>query len=132
MNSVAKLPNTISPTYLKLDLHDIENQSVLVLDDHGVTCHLNKAAAKLLNRSLRTLVWQHISTLLPQIKNELVSQSGQLNPRLRYLARIGHKFQLAMPDGKYLSVQLFITEMEKFGRHYLRLIINPVQPEIAQ
>ena len=42
MNSVAKLPNTISPTYLKLDLHDIENQSVLVLDDHGVICHLNK------------------------------------------------------------------------------------------
>jgi hypothetical protein len=65
--------------------------------------------------------------LLPQLGEIKLMCGKQINPRLRFLFRIGHQFQLVSFSGKYLEGTLFINDMENRGRHYLRTMIFPVK-----
>lgn len=100
-----------------------QEQAVLAVDDNGMIRHCNGAASKLLGCPINKLVWRHVASLLPQLAHMTLTKDGQINPRLRFLARIGHGFQLIAPDGMVRSVQIFISDIESYNGHFMRLII---------
>lgn len=102
-----------------------DDRAVLTLDVNGLIRNCNKAAAKLMECPTSQLVWQHVSNLLPQLADTELMQNGHINPRLRFLSRVGHRFQLAMPGGGHASGRIFFNDLENAGRHNLRLIICP-------
>ncbi|HSI21639.1 MAG TPA: hypothetical protein VK959_01335 [Methylophilaceae bacterium] len=100
-----------------------EERAVLNLDVDGLIRSCNKAAAKLMECPTSLLVWQHVSNILPQLAGTKLMQDGHVNPRLRFLSRVGHRFELAMPGGRYMSSRIFFNDLENSGRHNVRLII---------
>ena len=102
-----------------------EEPAVLTVDVNGLIRNCNKAAGKLMGCASSRLVWQHVSSVLPLLSETALMQNGHINPRLRFLSRIGHHFQLAMPSGRNESGQIFFNDLESAGRHIVRLIIYP-------
>jgi nitrogen-specific signal transduction histidine kinase len=104
---------------------ETDEPAVFTLDANGLIRTCNKAAGQLLGCPSSTLVWQHVSNILPQLSGTTLMQDGHINPRLRFLSRIGHRFQLTIPDGKHDSGRIFINDLENSGRHIVRLIVYP-------
>lgn len=102
---------------------------VLTLNDNGWISSCNKAAGKLLGCATSQLNWQHISMFLPQLAQTSLMLDGKINPRLRFLSRIGHRFEVVSPSGTHFFSRLFFNDLEKPGRHSLCLIIRPIEEE---
>jgi hypothetical protein len=125
---MATLLNNPTEVASQLGNHKVfpeDDRAVLTLDVNGLIRNCNKAAAKLMKCPTSQLVWQHVSNLLPQLADTELMQNGHINPRLRFLSRVGHRFQLAMPGGGLASGRIFFNDLENAGRHNLRLIICP-------
>jgi hypothetical protein len=102
-----------------------DDWAVLTLDANGMIRNCNKAAGKLMECATSKLVWQHVSNLLPQLAETALMQDGHVNPRLRFLSRVGHRFEFATPSGKHGSGRIFFNDLENAGRHNVRIIICP-------
>ena len=74
-------------------------------------------------------VWGHISELMPELAAINLMRDGQINPRLRFLSHIGHRFQLLSFGGKLFDVKFFIRDIENNSRRYLRAMIFPFEDE---
>lgn len=98
---------------------------VLTVDTNGLIRNCNKAAGKLMGCASSMLVWQPVSNVLPQLAGTSLMQGDHINPRLRFLSRVGHRFELAMPGGGHDSGRIFFNDLENAGRHIVRLIICP-------
>jgi hypothetical protein len=118
--------NRMEPLRLD-DLESLQRDepAEFILDTHGIIRHCNKAAGRLLDCSSSKLVWQPVSNILPQLADTALMQDGQINPRLRFLSRIGHRFRLAIPGGKQGFGRIYINDLEYAGRHTVRLIVYP-------
>lgn len=102
-----------------------DNQAVLMLNDHGLIRECNQTCEKLFGYLSGEILWRHISTLLPQLAGIALMSGKQINPRLHFLTHIGHHFEVVGLGGIHFASQLFISEVENLGQHYLRLIIRP-------
>jgi len=102
-----------------------DNLPVLMLNDNGVIHECNQACEKLFGYLSGEILWKHISTLLPQLAGIALMTGTQINPRLHFLAHIGHHFEVVGLGGIHFASLLFINEVESMGQHYLRLIICP-------
>jgi hypothetical protein len=63
--------------------------------------------------------------LLPELNLIDLMCEGQLNPRLRFLSRIGRPFCMMGRSGRKISAKLYIHEISQSGQHYLRAMIIP-------
>jgi PAS domain-containing protein len=99
----------------------------LILNELGMICDWNSQFRDWLGYRRSDLVFRHISVLLPKLAEIKLMCGKQINPRLRFLFRVGHRFQLVGFGGKYLEGTLFINEMENRGRRYLRTTIFPTK-----
>ena len=109
---------------------DVENDSlVLTLHYNGMISDCNKAGGKLLGCLPSELIWQHISRLLPQLKNIALMQGQNLNPYLRFLSRVGYKFDVISLKGAHLVCKVFFCEIGCMGHRFLRVIICPIAQE---
>ncbi len=104
-----------------------DEQVVLILDENGWIQGCNRAAAKLLGCPSTSLIWQHISKLLPELRETVLIQGGRVNSKLRYLTRVGHRFRLTSPDGNELNCRIFVNDLEGSGHHHLCLILQPAR-----
>ena len=104
-----------------------DKMAVLTLYDNGMIRDCNKAGGRLLGCSPAELTWQHISMLLPQLKEIVLFQDKKLNPHLRYISRIGQHFEIVTLSGARYVCELFFREVENLGTHFLRVIICPVE-----
>lgn len=102
-----------------------DNMAVLMINDNGIIHECNRAFEKLFGYLSSDILWKHVSLLLPQLAGIALMNSGQVNPRLRFLAHIGHQFEVISLGGIHFASQLFISEVENLGEHYLRIIICP-------
>ncbi len=98
----------------------------LVLNEFGMICDWNSQFRNWLGYRRSDLMFRHISVLLPKLAVIKLMCGKQINPRLRFLFRIGCRFQLLSFAGKQVEGRLFINDMEHRGRRYLRTIILPV------
>lgn len=106
--------------------HSEEITAVLTLYDDGTICECNKAAGELLGCAPIKLTWQHVSTFLPQLAGAVLMQGERINPNLRFLSHIGYGFDMIGISGVHFACALFFNEVESLGKHYLRLIIRPI------
>ena len=102
-----------------------EGPIVLMLNENGLIINCNETATKRLGCMTSQVVWQPISNFLPNLAGTVLTQNGQINPRLRFLSRIGHLFDVKSPDGEAFQCRVFFNEVENYGRRHLCLVISP-------
>lgn len=71
-----------------------EGLAILILNDDGLIQHCNQRGGELLGRQPSSLIWEPVSAVLPQLAEMTLISNDQINPRLRFLARIGHRFEV--------------------------------------
>jgi len=134
-SSAHQVEGMLASNLLNNDEHHYEdaglNLPVLTIYDNGMIRSGSNAAIELLGCSLDKLKWRHISTFLPQLTDMAITQSGKVNPNLRFLSRIGYSFDLINMRGVYIACTLFFNEIEHFDKHYLRVIFRPVGPHYS-
>lgn len=106
-----------------------EDRLILTLHYNGMITECNKAGGKLLGCLPSELVWQHISRLLPQLKNVALMEGANLNPYLHFLSRVGYKFDVISHTGVRLIARVFFCEIGSMGHRFLRVIICPISQE---
>lgn len=105
----------------------VDSMAVLTLTDKGMIRECNEAVGRLFAFQTGQLIWQHVSVLLPQLAEIALLQDGQVNPRLLFLSRMGHRFKATSLDGTSLAIKLFFRCVENSGRRYLRVILRPAE-----
>lgn len=108
-----------------------DDTAVLTLCDNGTIFECNNAAGALLDCAPSRLTWQHISTILPQLAEMALMQGERINPNLRFLSRIGYTFEVVGMSGAHFASAVFFNEIENLGRHFLLIILRPVEPAAA-
>jgi len=108
---------------------DDENRLVLTLHYNGMITECNKAGSKLLRCMPSELIWQHISRLLPQLKNVALMEGSNLNPYLHFLTRVGYRFEVMSLSGARLIARVFFCEVGSTEHRFLRVIICPLTQE---
>ena len=97
----------------------------LSLDERGMILDCSKSFRKLFGFRRSDLVWQHVSTLFPQLAGVELVQAGQVNSLLSYLSRCGKLYQAKNRQGDTFSINLSLVRIEYKGRGILRLIVHP-------
>lgn len=100
----------------------------VTFDDNGAICDCNEAGEKLLDCSLSELIGQPISCVLPELTDIKLFQGTQSIPKLLFLTRIGHLFEVVRKSGTRFAGNLFFSDVKDMhGQHRLRVIICPVK-----
>ena len=103
-----------------------DDPAVLTLNDRGMICDCNRSGEALFRYRRSEMVWQHVSILLPQLADMELVQNGAPNSRLRYLSRIGHRFQAVARDGNCFASELFLNLLDNNRSRRLLLIARRV------
>lgn len=103
-----------------------DDKVVLTLNDNGTIRECNEAGSRIFGCPPSKLIWQHISTFLPQLAGVALMQGEQINPRLRFLSHIGHQFEVIGKGGARFACAIFLSEVENVGLHYVRVILSPI------
>ncbi len=98
---------------------------VLMLNQNGLILNCNSVAATLFGCMTSQLLWQHASKFLPSLAGAVLFMNGTINPRLRFLSRIGHLFEVMTPAGEALLCRVFFNEVIDQGQQHLCLVICP-------
>jgi light-regulated signal transduction histidine kinase (bacteriophytochrome) len=106
-----------------------ENRLVLTLHFNGMITECNRAGSRLLGCLPSELIWQHVSRLLPQLKNVALMEGSNLNPYLHFLSRVGYKFDVISHRGARLVARVFFCEIGSMEHRFLRVIICPLSQE---
>ncbi len=126
------LKNAVSAHMIDISIDGLKRTSVgddlavLTLYDNGMIRDCNMASAILLGCESRNLIWQHISTFLPQLGGVELVDGERVNPTLRFLSRVGHHFEVVASDGAHFLSAVFFNDVQDFGRHCLRVIFKPI------
>ncbi len=107
----------------------VEEMPAMMLSDDGIITDCNGACATLLGRSPNRIVRQHISKFLPQIHETTLFKDHHLSPHLRFLSRIGHRFQAMRDDGTFFDSKVFFVELGNTRESFVRVIIRPIESE---
>jgi len=97
--------------------------AMVIVDGRGMIRDCNGSCEALLGYRRRELAWRHVSMLLPKLAQVDLIQNGELNPHLRFLCRIGQRFQVVPRDREQFAGDLFLNRLD--GRDRLSLIIRP-------
>ncbi len=130
----ASVINDSAEDFLDIKTTDVRDKETAALTfyDNGMIRTCNKEVANLLNCSPNELIGQHITNLLPQLKEIKLIEDNKINAYLHFLSRIGHRFKVVSMNGSHFMSKLFFIDMEYLGRHYLRVILRPVQSSPVQ
>lgn len=100
--------------------------AAVTLDSDGTILDCNQTASVLLNCSETKPIWKHISDLFPQLAEITLLIGESINPKLRFLSRVGYHFDVIAMNGLRFASKLYFVDIDRLGEHYLRLIIVPV------
>ena len=102
-------------------------EAVLTLLENGMILDCNQAGAALLGCDPSKLTWQPISRLLPQLADLSLVLDKKINPYLKFLSVVGHRYEVKAMNGTHFACELFFSEVEEFGRHCLRIVMQPIR-----
>lgn len=124
MNSMTDIPlNTL--------LSGWREPAALILDESGIIRDCNNTE-ELFGYKLRELLSQHISKLLPQLKEFELIQDGKFNPRFSYLCRCGHLFKAQNRHGATFLSELSLVNLNHTGKRILKLYVLPSTDQDCQ
>ncbi len=105
---------------------DQKNQDgfvVFVLSNDGTIIDTNPEGMELLGFSPDQLdsTQHHISNVLPKLGEVdlLAKKEKRINPYLRFLSRIGHKFEVNASNGKQYGGELYFNDINNTGEHQI-------------
>ncbi len=101
--------------------------AALTVYDNGIIRSCNIACSELLASTLNNLNSQHISVFLPQLKLVPLLNGETVNPYLKFLSRVGHRFEVLDANGIRFLSAVFFNDVEDFDRHCLRIIFQPIK-----
>ncbi|MFA7269154.1 MAG: PAS domain-containing protein [Sterolibacterium sp.] len=104
-----------------------DETAALLLDKRGMIRGCNNATEELFGYRRSEVFWQHVSMLLPQLADIELIQDGRINPRLRFLSRIGGYFQALTRRGEYFASDLFLLDLSNPDSSDLRVIVRRYQ-----
>ena len=102
-------------------------EAVLTLLENGMILNCNQAAATLLGCDSSKLTWQPVSRLLPQLADLALLLDKKINPYLKFLSVVGHRYEVRVMNGTHFASELFFSEVEELGRHCLRIVMQPIR-----
>lgn len=97
----------------------------LTVDERGMICDCSKAGEKLFGYSLRDLVWQHVSKLLPELSGIQLVKNGRLNSQLGFLSRCGQPFLAINRLGNICLNNLHFVLLNYAGKYAIRVRVQP-------
>jgi len=97
----------------------------LTVDERGMICDCSKAGEKLFGYSLRNLVWQHVSKLLPELSGIQLVKNGRLNSQLGFLSRCGQPFLAINRPGNICLNNLHFVLLNYAGKYAIRVTVQP-------
>jgi PAS domain-containing protein len=97
----------------------------LTLDRYGMIRDCNLAGETLFKYSREEILGRHVSVLLPQLISLPPMHNGQPNAHLRFLCRIGRRFQAVDRDGAHFASELFLNLLDDKGYGRLSLLVRP-------
>lgn len=97
--------------------------AALIIDGRGMIRDCNRSGEALFGYRRSELAWRHVSMLLPKLAEFDLMPKGEPNPRLRYLCRIGQRFQVLPRDKNPFTGDLFLNRLN--GPDRLSLIVRP-------
>ncbi len=105
----------------------IEGQKItLVFDEQGTICECDEAGETLLECLPSELIGQPVSRVLPELTDIKLFYDRRNIPKLLFLSRIGHLFEVVrMPGGSFTGNLFFSDTTNDHGQHRLRVIIFP-------
>jgi PAS domain S-box-containing protein len=106
-------------------LSERHDPPALSLDERGMILDCSKSFRTLFGFRRSELVWQHVSTLFPQLAGVELIQAGQVNSLLNHLCRCGKLYQAKNRQGDTFSINLSFVRIEYKGKGILRLIVHP-------
>ncbi|MFZ2161283.1 MAG: PAS domain-containing protein [Sideroxyarcus sp.] len=116
---------TTGPEWFGQLLSERQDPPALSLDERGMILDCSKSFRTLFGFQRSDLVWQHVSTLFPQLAEIELVQAGQVNSLLSYLCRCGKLYQAINRQGDSFSISLSFVRIEYKGRGTVRLIVHP-------
>jgi len=97
----------------------------LTVDERGMICDCSKAGEALFGYSLKDLVWQPVSKLLPELSEIQLVKNGQFNPQLGFLSRCGQPFLAINRLGNVFLNNLHFVVLNYAGKYAIRVIVQP-------
>ena len=84
-------------------------EAVLTLLENGMILNCNQAGASLLGCDSSKLTWQPISRLLPQLADLALLVDKKINPYLKFLSVVGHRYEVRAMNGTHFACELFLA-----------------------
>lgn len=97
----------------------------LTVDERGMICDCSRAGEILFGYSLRDLVWQHVSKLLPELSGIQLVKNGRLNSQLGFLSRCGQPFLAINRLGNICLNNLNFVLLIYAGEYAIRVTVQP-------
>jgi len=97
----------------------------LTMDERGKICDCSRAGETLFGYSLKDLVWQPVSKLLPELLEIQLVKNGQLNSQLDFLSRCGQPFMAINRLGNIFLNNLHFVLLNYSGKYAIRVIVKP-------
>lgn len=101
-----------------------EALAVMIVSEHGLICDCSEKGASLLGWLKHDLVGRPITGVIPKLTSVTLLKQGRANAYLRFLSRIGHHFELIGESGKRVTGEIFFSDVQQEGVHYLLLTIQ--------
>ena len=103
------------------------NLATLTLLDNGMILSSNDAGGVLLGCEPCDLKWQHVSRLVPMLKEISLMLDGKINPYLKFLSTVGHRFETVGMNDVRFRCELFFFVAEESNRSCLQIAMQPVR-----
>ena len=99
--------------------------TAVVIDENGHIENIDDPGNDLLGPKSDTSKFHHISVLIPTLSKFQLFRKGEINPRLRFLTRIGQTFEVNKSSGGCLLCRLCLNVIERSGKRLVRIILRP-------
>ena len=122
MNSVPMEASNTAP----IEFTPLANEAlaVMILSESGLISDCSEKGASLLGWTQRELIGRAIAEVIPKLASVMLFKQGRANAYLRFLSRIGHHFELVGKNGECTTGEVFFSDVQQDGVHYLLLTIQ--------
>lgn len=104
-----------------------DKAAIFILSNNGMILEANQEGSQLLGHSpdQSHSGKHHISSVIPKLATvELIEKTeGRVNPYLRFLSRIGHKFEVNTGSEMQTGCELYFNDIKNVGQHQILVML---------
>ncbi len=122
MNSAPMEASNTAP----IEFKPIANEAfaVMIVSEQGLIYDCSEKGASLLGWMQHDLIGRSVAEVIPKLASVTLLKQGRANAYLRFLSRIGHHFELIGKNSRRATGEIFFSDVQQDGVHYLLLTIQ--------